>query len=755
MPADRLLTTVLRAYHDPSNPAETDNIFASTNALLTNLNNPLNLSLLTSHFLTARAIWQVPDGLRTCLRVMSIYNTAAIRVRKNELDNAKLPAGQLPVGSRVRADEWARAIAKGLDERSNRWQHVLVLTGVLMGMEGEQRRSLSWTLRSTVEHAVATASNLALQDPIRAGPLGKGAVVLALTYAFPLLSESSKQTLNYNLLLPAITEAMFGDEGFQYGDFILTITGDVAPERNITWRPNAPSVTRLQTLESRPLSQNMGPLSRLAGFAIQHATESDIVLQAQDELLAFTTGLLDKWEHCPLSSIDLSVEARILSSEIRQGPWPMLWQLFKKIMYTVVATLQPLVGRSLLDLNLRNDMVAPSVALKSLRILRNLSFISTRQGAGTFQVYTFTYLTSLDIITRYPDACIAFLQEINVPLPQTNSIPSPVHQALTLFYLNTAEHLPLSLPTPACEDLIVTPATALISPNSWLTLPGNTNPPSALTLELFETAHSCVLAVLSCPQHGRLTVSLIPFYVDALLASFPSRISPRQFRLAFRTVMQIVSPPFPIASTHPELSETLLEMLQYHAVEGGASTHPLPQGGAIAATAGGGSNGLQSQPRVQTEEEQQPISEQTTLVLALIDALPYLPLHILEEWLSRTAETLNAIPDTRMRDLARRRFWDVLVSGEMDVERAALGVAWWGTNGGREMVMLGHGRRPGGGSGRAKRRIKEGTGFGGGDRVIEGRHGGGERSDEGFMMSGALTTQQGGGEREVRSESKL
>ncbi|KAI1634829.1 hypothetical protein F4809DRAFT_495578 [Biscogniauxia mediterranea] len=749
MSADRLLTTVLRAYHDPSNPAETDNIFASTNALLTNLNNPLNLSLLTSHFLTARAIWQVPDGLRTCLRVLSIYNTAALHVRRNEVENATLPSGQMPVRSRVTADEWARAVAKGLDDKSERWQHVLVLAGVLMGMEGEERRSLSWSLRSTLENAVASAAGLALQDPARAGPLGRGAVVLALTYAFPLLSDSAKQSLNYNLLLPAIIEAMLGDEGFQYGDFIQTITGDVASQRNVTWRVNGPSVTRLQTLESRPISQNMGPLSRLAGFAIQHAIKSDIVLQAQDDLLAFTTGLLDKWEHCPLSSIDLSVEARVLPPEIRQGPWPMLWQLFKKIMYTVVATLQPIVGRSLLDLNLRNELVAPKVAVKTLRILRNLSFISTRQGASTFQVYTFTYLTSLDIITRYPDACVAFLQETILPAPQTNSIPSPVHQALTLFYLNTAEHFPLNIPTPACESLIITPATTLISPDSWLTFPGNTNPPSALTLELFESAHSCVLSVLSCPQHGRLTVSLIPFYVDSLLASFPSRISPRQFRLAFRTVMQIVSPPYPISSTHPELSETLLEMLQYHAVEGGASTKPLPSGGpaAAAAASAGESGGVQTLPRVQIEEDP-PVSEQTTLVLALIDALPYLPLPILEEWLSRTAETLNTIADPHMREIARRRFWDVLVSGEMDVDRAAVGVTWWGTHGGREMVMHGQPRRPGGSSssGRAHRRVKRGTGFGDGDKV---RHRSGEGGEEGFMMSGALV-QQGGSKRESK-----
>ncbi|KAI4870774.1 peroxin 8 [Hypoxylon rubiginosum] len=688
MPADRLLATVLRAYQNDPNPAETDKILGTTATLLTNLNNPLNLSLLTSHFLTARAIWQFPDGLRTCLRIISIYNTAAVHVRKNELQNADLPRGQPPVGSGVHSDSWARAVAKGADDRSSRWQHVLVLAGILMGMEAEDRRSLSRSLRSTLEQAVVTAANLSLQDPLRTGPLGRGAVVLALTYAFPLLSHPARQLVDGNALLPALIEAMLGEEGFQHGDFVSSIAGDIVPGQNISWHGNSPSVARLQKLESRPLAQNMGPLSRLASFTVQHATDSNIVLQAHDQLLDFTAGLLDKWTHCALSAVDAEAEAAVLSPEILQGPYPVLWQLLKKILYTVVATMQSVVGRSLLDPSIRNDIVAPSVAAKTLHSLRNLSFISTRRGASSFQVYTFTYLTSLDTITRYPDACVSFLQETQPPPPQTgNVVPSPVVQATTLFYLNTAEHLPLALPTPACEALVIAPAAAYLSPTSWLTCPSNTNtssPPSSLTLELFESAHSAVLSALSCPQHAAVAASLVPFYVDALLASFPSRVSPRQFRLAFRAVVQIASPPYPLSASHPDLAETLLEMLRFRALEGGASTAPLlPPAGEQAAAAEG--------------EAAQPISEQTALVLALLDALPYLPLHAVEEWLARAAEAMNAVADPAMREVARRRFWDVLVGGEMDVERSALGVAWWGTAGGREMVLLGR-PRPGPGA---------------------------------------------------------
>ncbi|KAI0128914.1 peroxin 8 [Xylariales sp. AK1849] len=703
MSVDRLLTTALRAYQEPPDPLETDKVFATTTTLLTNLNNPLNVSLLTSHLLTARAIWGIPDGLRTCFRVISIYNTAAKHVIRNDQDNAKLSWGRPPTGSEVRPEEWARAVAKGADERSSRWKHLLVLTGILMGMEGEERRTLSSGLRSTVEQAVITAANLALEDRLQTQGLGTIAVILSLTYAFPVLSEWVRRSLDCNLVLPASIEAMTGPEGFQEGEFLRMLSaGDVAGHE-MFYRTSPNSFAQVQRLESRPLAQNMGPLSRLAAFAVQNATDSRVIIQAQDRLLSFSVAMLDRWRQCPFSAVDISTEAAVFPPETLQGPWMILWRLLRRIMYTVVATMQPIVGRCLLDPSLTNDRTAPKIASKALHTLRSLYFISSRQSADVFQVYTFTYLTSIDIMARYPEACISFLQETQPAQQQPNSRPiTPLDQALMLFYLNLAEHLPLSLPSLAAETLILTPATSQLSlSNTSSTV---TSPQPSLTLPLFEASHSAILSVMSCPQHAELTITLIPFYIDTLLTSFPSRISPRQFRLAFKTVMQITSPPFPISAKHPHFSETLLEMLLFRSSS--ASTLPLPPEPSAATP----TSPLSSRPS--HDQPQPPLSEQTTLVLALIDSLPFLPVPIVEEWLTRTAEPMNAIGDAAMRETVRKRFWDVLVSGEMDVERAAVGVAWWGTGGGREMVLLNAPR-----AGRNKK--------------------------EDFLMSGALGSQEG------------
>lgn len=674
MSVDRLLTTTLRAYQAPPAPADTDLLLARTVTLLANLNNPLNLSLLTSHLLTAHALWDLPDVLPLCLRVVGIYSTAAVHVQRYERENAELPWGQKPAGGGLACEPWARAVAKGADDRSPRWKHLLVLTGLLMGLEGRETGTFFPSgLRATLEQAVVTAANLALQHPAPGQDLPGHAVVLALSYAFPMLSEHAKRSLNANLLLPAAIHAMMGPEGFQNAQFLRALSaGNVAGQETF-YRPIPGSFDQIEQLESRPLAKNMGPLSRLAAFAVQHAADPNLVLQAQDQLLFFSDELLERWRQCFFASIDESTEAAVLAPEMLQGHWAMLWQLLRKIMYTVVATLQPIVARCLLDPHLRNAATAPRIATKTLLALRSLCFISSRQGADAFQVYTFTYLTSIDILTRSPDACVSFLQRIQPPPLQEQSPTAltPLDQVLMLFYLNTAEHLPLSLPTPAAEGLVLAVATAhLASP-----VPG---PPTAFSVPLYEAAHATVLSALSCPQHAPLAITTIPFYVDELLGAFPARIHPRQFRLAFKTVIQVASPPFPVAAAHPDLAETLLEMLHLRSLA--ASTHPLPPDPAPA--------GAAPIPEDQAPPSSPPLSEQTTLVLALIEALPFLPLAIVEEWLTRTAEAMNEIVDPAMREAARKRFWDVLVSGEMDVERASVGVAWWGTGGGREMVLL-------------------------------------------------------------------
>ncbi|KAK3899910.1 hypothetical protein C8A05DRAFT_17734 [Staphylotrichum tortipilum] len=701
MSVDRLLTTVLQLYQDVHDDARTDQIYGSTAALLTNLSNPLNLSLLTSQLLTAPAIWGRGDGMRACFRIISIYNTAAIHVRRNEIENTKtLKAQNKKQGGSWSCDAWAAAVLKGADDQSGRWQHLLVFTGVLMGMEGADRHSMSPAMRATVERAVVTAANLALQNRDPEPPAPSGPVALALNYAFPLLSDDARARLNCDGLVPLAARAMLGPDGLQDGLLLATIDQDVRQsEHKFMWEKSSPSFLHLHQLEQRPLISGLGPLSRLLAHAVEHARDHRVVLQLQDDLVAFTARLLHYWQANKLCELDVSEEGVFLTPDTLNATLPALWQFLKKVMYAVVAVLHAIVARSLLDPHLRNPAVAPSVAAKTLHTLRNLYFISSRNGSDAFQVYTFTYLTSLDVLSRSGPASAAFLRSIlPSPSPPTpspdlslshslSSSPIPAHplrRTLDLFYLNTAEHLPLHLSPADCDALIIQPAT------TYLSTPSTTTPEplplSARMIHLFEAAHAAVLSCLSCAHNAPLTADLVPFYADALLSAFPAHVSPRQFRLAFRTVVQILSPPFPISASHPLLAETLLEMVRYRVARAGSGVLPPIDG-----------------------EDGETASEQSTLVMTLIDALPYLRVGIFEEWMTLVAGAVNEVGE----EGGGRRFWEVLVSGEMDVERAAIAVAWWGTKGGREAVLFG-GRLP----------------------VPQ-------QGEEMFMMSGALQTELG------------
>ncbi|KAH8176283.1 peroxin 8 [Sarocladium implicatum] len=655
MPADRLLNNVLQHYQDVHDEPKTEQIIGSTVHLLTDLTNPLNLSLLTSHLLTAPALWQRPDQLRIALRIISIYNTAAVRIQQNQ------SRGE---GSGVGCEEWTRAVVKGADERSRRWQHLLILTGVLMGMEGEDRRSLSGSLRNTLGHAVVTAANLALENHVIDGSIAAASIVLALTYAFPLLAPYHQTQVDCDKLLPVLISTLAGEEGLQHGSFLDAITRNVSAITGnaILWSERSASFLQLQHLESRPLVIGMGPLSKLAGFAIQQARDTRAVLSAHDQLHLLSKELFDAWSRTPFRAIDPAEELIRLSPETRDGTWPALWRVLRKALFGIIATLQAIVSRSLLDPNMLNERVAPEVASKSLHTLRNLCFISSRDGNKAFQAYTFSYMASLDVLSRYSPACEAFLRNARTSDPTYTTVDH-LDRTMDVFYLSLAEHLPLGLSTATCDELIIKPASTYLD---------HEGPLSPAMVELFESAHSSILSVLSCPQHSSLTMTMAPFYIVKLLESFPRRISPRQFRVAFKTVMQIVSPPFPISQMEPHLSETLLEMLRFQAAN--ASAVPLPPSADATAQA------------ASMEHGEEPLSEQSALALAMVDSIPFLPLPLLEEWLTIAAETLNLITDPRLRQPVKNRFVDVLVSGELDVERAAIGVAWWGTQGGRELV---------------------------------------------------------------------
>lgn len=153
---------------------------------------------------------------------------------------------------------------------------------------------------------------------------------------------------------------------------------------------------------------------------------------------------------------------------------------------------------------------------------------------------------------------------------------------------------------------------------------------------------------------------------------FPRNLSARQFRLAFKTVIQVTAPPSLLANDQPLMPSILLEVLYDRALR--ASNEVLPQ---------------PSQGTDPNHSPSPPLSEQAALTLALIDSLCFLRMEDLEEWLPLTAHLINVVSPPNLRDVCVDRLWDALTSGEMDVNRAHYCVTWWSTKGGRELVLFG------------------------------------------------------------------
>ncbi|KAI4169826.1 MAG: hypothetical protein LQ343_005375 [Gyalolechia ehrenbergii] len=98
---------------------------------------------------------------------------------------------------------------------------------------------------------------------------------------------------------------------------------------------------------------------------------------------------------------------------------------------------------------------------------------------------------------------------------------------------------------------------------------------------------------------------------------------------------------------------------------------------------------LPRSPSAEETGDGEPVSEQAVLGLALIDSLPFLSLDALEDWLPIAVRSIRLIQGPAIQHAVKQRFWEVLSNGEMDVDRAALCVTWWGTRGGREILFYG------------------------------------------------------------------
>ncbi|KAI5246841.1 hypothetical protein E4T47_08962 [Aureobasidium subglaciale] len=665
MSSDRLLATLLRYLQ--SSPGQQD---------------------ASRQLLSAPALWARPNALSSSLSFMSLFHSTAIKCHERQLAHSLAQEALVPslphLEAHIPLQEWVKAVIKGADDHSSPDHHLLAIGGLLVGLASRDPDFVSTSLSLDLRDSFVKAVNLALSETPSGDSLAHASICLALNHAFTHLSDSDRSFLDYDRLLPVLMASTFhSSDGLRSGYFLGAADADLQQVsiQQFNWASDSPSYQQIQSILKSPLISSLGPLSRLIAHTIDCVRDPWLVLSAVEDLSDFSKRLETQWRQNRLSEIDASEEAIFIHPDARKNTVPELWRLLRSTLFAIVIILRSAIGRVIGDVSLaarksktrvscclsKADSVdAPDLAQATLNSLRSLSFVFGRLGNVSFSQYTFTYLTSIDILANYPDAASSFLDSIAPSEP--GQIPSnPLERNLDLFFLNTAEHFALVLSPRQNEDLL------LAASSPYLTTAGNPN-----LLPIFEAAHSVTLSVFSAPQNVDLTSKHLPFYVDALFRVFPHNLSARQFRLAFKNLIKVVSPPSRIAVTQPMLAATLLDLVHERAIHAPAASLPpsyLPMSTAA--------------PELEdaTPSAIPDLSEQSVLVLTLIDAFPCLSLALLEEWLPLTASATHVVTDPTMREYCQKHFWEVLVGGEMDPERSQICVRWWTSRGGRESLL--------------------------------------------------------------------
>ncbi|ETI19304.1 hypothetical protein G647_09136 [Cladophialophora carrionii CBS 160.54] len=651
---DRSLATLLRSLQTSEVPEDALRLLPTATSLLSRLSNPLNVTLLTSHLLASDVLYPQPTELAYCRQIFSVFYTAVLRLIED-----KSRAVQQHLQSNLAVSEWTKAVVKGADEKSPRWRHTLLLGALLLGLQSKDFEGVSTDLRKRLEAALVFASNMALQQK-DADPNCELAVVFVLNHTFPLLSGSHRAQVHYDLLLPVLIDAtFFSPEGLEHGYWLGVIDNDVRPSpgQKFGWPTTSKSFRKVTEIKARTLVGGLGALSRLIAHSIDNVSDRMLIVHSTNRIADFARTLATSWRQNKLSEVDPREEAQYLDQETVQKTLPVLLHILRDTMFSIIATLRPVLGRLLCDGVLASGTNSPGIAMQCLHILRDTYFAAHRFGLTSSAPYVFVNFTAIDVLSQYPPQSENFLEAIR-PVDIGRIAPHPLDRLQDLFFLNTAEHFTLVLPPQTNQGLLFNAAAPYVDPHGDPRLG-----------EIFEAAHSVMLAILAAPQNAEVATKNVPFYIETLFRSFPKPLSARQFRLAIKSVVRLAAPPSPIAVSMPLMQAIVLDLLRERMDH--ASEELLPPNPDLPV------------------ENSEPLSEKTVLLLSIIDCLSSLPVPLLEEWLPLTAESLHKIGNAGQRQQCQHRLWDTLSNGEMDVERAALCVAWWTSRGGREHVLLG------------------------------------------------------------------
>ena len=336
-------------------------LLGSATTLLTLLTNPLNVTLLSSQLLFAPAIWYRPDGLRTPIGILSIFNSAFIHIcGGKDLDHGP---GTPEAGRALGKEVWINAVIKGADDQSPRWRHLLALGGLLLGITTSEEQQIQQSVRHTIEGAIVKAVNLALHEKECEDTLAAKTITVVLSHVFEHLGENHKLGLHHDLLLPKLYHPpLFDKEGLHSGYFLSTMDADVVESAasKFQWSTRSSTYMRMQRITSGPLVSSLGSISRLIAFSAENVQNVDLLAVVVEDFAAFARCLCVQWRQNKLSEIDIRENTIYLTDESLKTSLPLLWKVLNSSLFTTVIVLRSILGRVLGDPRLPIDLRKPA-----------------------------------------------------------------------------------------------------------------------------------------------------------------------------------------------------------------------------------------------------------------------------------------------------------------------------------------------------------------------------------------------------------
>ncbi|CAG8476545.1 399_t:CDS:10 [Ambispora gerdemannii] len=445
---------------------------------------------------------------------------------------------------------------------------------------------------------------------------------------------------------------------FQEGQFIGDITKEIESQQEIKWTKEFQSYKNLQTLSKQALFAEMGPISRAVGKLVKVIEREDLINPLY-QINNFAHNLYLLWEKCPLSQ----VKEELMNDETKKAT-PLLWLVFKTILFTITMIFKAIVDNSLVK---GGYCDTEGEKLDMLLTFSYTYFITIRFDLYGFSVYKEIFHTILNQLMETPSFCNEILNML-----KHIEVNNPMAENRIIFYFLVAEQIMKVL-----EDSIVERE---LLPTLCLYLTDNSN------LYLFESAHSTVLAIYITQKS--ISKDFSSYYSNLLLEGYPAYLSIEQLRAAYTTMIKSLS------ETDDALVWYCLENL-LDKIESLPTSSNLELSEQQSTTTETNNNETRENPESDSSSINLNVSEKDVvstalylqrghLLLTLIDQVGTVNLIFLETLLSKIKSLISLESNGIAKSALQKALFDVL-SKNLDYTKKDAGVKWW-LNEGREIT---------------------------------------------------------------------